>query len=55
MTGEQLSIIAAKFADAMIGVGAEMGLSADDLATIAAVAAVNINVRAHGAAGLAGC
>lgn len=52
MTGEQLSILASKFSDALIGLGAEMELAAADLATVAAVAAVNVNVRVHGSLGV---
>lgn len=52
MTGEQLSTIAAKFTNALIGVGSDMRLSSVDLATVIAVAAVNINVRVHGTVGL---
>lgn len=52
MTGEQLSLVAAKVADALIGLGADMRIGADDLATVAAVAAVNINVRVHGVPGI---
>ena len=52
MTAEQLSILAGEFTDALVSVGADMRLAPVDLATVAAVAAVNINVRVHGAPGL---
>lgn len=52
MSDEQLNRVARLFTSLMYGIGAALEISPSDMATAAAVAALNANVAAHGPNGI---